>query len=70
MGISQEANQFIITTKNNVWNSKKLIITVGTFLNGKMHTGSQQTFGGRVNTDSSESLSKFFNDIKTVSARF
>jgi tRNA uridine 5-carboxymethylaminomethyl modification enzyme len=70
MGISQEANRFIITTENNVWNSKKLIITVGTFLNGKMHTGSQQTVGGRVNTDSSESLSKFFNDIKTVSARF
>jgi len=68
--IANTNDGFKITTDASVWFSKKLIITVGTFLNGKMHTGNVQTIGGRVDTDSSESLSKFFNDIKTVSARF
>lgn len=68
--INQSDDGFEVTTDSSTWNTKKLIMTVGTFLNGRMHTGSVQTVGGRVNTESSESLSQFFQDIKTVSARF
>ena len=49
---------------------RKVIFTVGTFLNGKMHTGSVQTAGGRSDCENSNSLATFFKDIKTVSARF
>lgn len=69
-GIEDTDYGFKITTDCATWNTKKLIITVGTFLNGKMHTGNEQSIGGRINTDSSNSLSEFFKDINTLSARF
>lgn len=69
-GISQDAEGFIVTTNCSTWNTKKLIVTVGTFLNGKLHTGDEQTTGGRSGADSSSSLAIFFKDINTISARF
>jgi tRNA uridine 5-carboxymethylaminomethyl modification enzyme len=68
--ISDQDNGFTVTTDSSTWRCKKLIMTVGTFLNGKMHTGMEETVGGRSDADSSESLGKFFKDIKTVSSRF
>lgn len=59
-----------ILTESSTWNSKKVIMTVGTFLNGKMHTGSDQFTGGRFECESSDSLNDIFKDIKTISARF
>jgi tRNA uridine 5-carboxymethylaminomethyl modification enzyme len=59
-----------VITDNAVYTSSKLIITVGTFLNGKLHTGEKQVEGGRVDAESSSSISRFFNEIKTISAKF
>lgn len=69
-GISKANDGFIINTKSSTWNTKKLIITVGTFLNGKTHTGDLVNEGGRVNCESSKSLADFFGNIKTLGGRF
>jgi tRNA uridine 5-carboxymethylaminomethyl modification enzyme len=69
IGLSFTDDIYKIVTESSTWNSKKIVFTVGTFLNAKMHTGSKQTSGGREGCESSDSLSKFFGDIN-VSARF
>lgn len=70
LSISSLSDGFTIGTDCSTWNTKKLIITVGTFLNGKMHTGSGTTTGGRVGCESTESIKDFFKNIKTNSLRF
>ncbi len=70
IAIEFEDNQYSVRGECSTWNSKKIIMTVGTFLNGKLHTGSTTTEGGRSDTESSNSLASFFSSIKTVSARF
>ncbi len=69
-GIEKVDDFFSISTNNSKWTTKKLIITVGTFLNGKMHTGSEQSVGGRIGCESTDSISDFFKNIKTNSLRF
>lgn len=59
-----------VVTNCSTWNSKKLILTVGTFLNGKLHLGEKQTSGGRFECDNSKELGDFLSEIETVSARF
>lgn len=61
---------FDLTTTERSYRTKKLIMTVGTFLNGKMHTGSEQTTGGRLDCEASGGLNDIFSQIKTNSARF
>jgi len=59
--------------ENNLFHveqSKKIIMTVGTFLNGKMHTGSEQTLGGRIGCDKSVGLNDLFAQIATQPQRF
>ncbi len=50
--------------------TKKLILTVGTFLAGKLHIGSEQTNGGRVECKPSPSMNELFSSIKTGSKKF
>lgn len=70
LNISKNKDIFTIKTDCSTWNSKKIIVTVGTFLNGKMHTGEEVSYGGRVECESSSSISDIFSDIKKVSQRF
>lgn len=51
-------------------NCKKLIVTAGTFLGGKLHVGREQTQGGRVDSDPSASLESMFDSIKKLPKRF
>lgn len=67
---NQDDGSFTVSTESSTWNSQKLIITVGTFLNGKMHTGSKTSIGGRSGCEAADSVSDFFKDIKTNSLRF
>lgn len=69
-GLVENNNQFEIKTNESNYFAKKIIVTVGTFLNGKLHVGKEQTSGGRIGSDASNSLSEFFKNIKTLSARF
>lgn len=69
-GLVKTESGFEVDTDKWSYRTKRIIFTVGTFLNGKMHVGEEQTIGGRYNTESSNSLSSFFKNIKTTSARF
>lgn len=50
--------------------AKKLIVTTGTFLGGKLHTGEEQTAGGRVGVVNSNGLESLFSEVKTLPRRF
>ena len=67
--IHKEKNLFLITG-DETYCASKLIMTVGTFLNGKLHTGSEQTYGGRIDCAPSAGLTDLFSDIKTRPQRF
>lgn len=49
---------------------RRLIVTTGTFLNGKLHTGEVQTTGGRVGCRNSVGLNDLFAKVKTNEKRF
>jgi tRNA uridine 5-carboxymethylaminomethyl modification enzyme len=69
--ISQHSSVYSVSTEgNSSFYSKKLILTVGTFLGGKLHTGREVTLGGRVNSDPSVSMNEMFSKIKKMPARF
>ena len=66
----KHADDFIIETTERSYRTRKLVMTVGTFLNGKLHTGSEQKVGGRVGCEQSSGLLELFRDIKTQPHRF
>jgi len=61
---------FIVSTKDDYFHSKKVVVTTGTFLNGKLHQGSDVNAGGRMNSMSSTGLSTLIRNIKTLGKRF
>ena len=67
---SIQKNDVFYVTGENTYFAKKIIMTVGTFLNGKLHTGNEQALGGRVDCEPSAGLQDLFRDIKTRPQRF
>lgn len=61
---------FEIKTTAASYRATKIIMTVGTFLNGKLHTGSEQTLGGRIGVEPSSGLHDLLASIKTRPQRF
>ncbi len=61
---------FNLNTSLGSIGAAKLVVTTGTFLDGKLHTGSEQADGGRVDCDKSNSLSDLFSSVKTAGNRF
>lgn len=59
-----------LVTGNSTYSAQKIIMTVGTFLNGKLHTGSEQSLGGRVGCEPSMGLTDIFSTIRTRPQRF
>jgi tRNA uridine 5-carboxymethylaminomethyl modification enzyme len=68
--IKPSEDGFEVVTSERSYRTNKIIMTVGTFLNGKLHTGSTQTLGGRVDCEPSKGLQGLFSDIKTLPMRF
>jgi len=68
--VTSVEDAFEVLTTERSYRTKKVIMTVGTFLNGKLHTGSEQNFGGRIDCDPSGGLGDLFSQIKTTSQRF
>lgn len=66
----QKTDEFFEIHGEVTYFAKKLVMTLGTFLNGKLHTGSEQALGGRVDCESSKSLTDLFASIKTRPQRF
>lgn len=50
--------------------SKKVIVTAGTFLNGKLHTGEETKVGGREGSSPSVSLSELIGSANLYGGRF
>ncbi|MFA6237206.1 MAG: tRNA uridine-5-carboxymethylaminomethyl(34) synthesis enzyme MnmG [Bacteriovorax sp.] len=61
---------FKVRTGKNDFSATKIIITTGTFLNGKLHTGEIQTLGGRVDCEQSVGLNDLLKEIRTLPNRF
>ncbi len=55
---------------NKIYSCDKLIVTVGTFLNGKLHCGSEVKCGGRIDHEATNGLSNLFSKVKLISTRF
>lgn len=70
VSVSRSEGGFVIGTTERSYRSSQLVMTVGTFLNGKLHFGQTQREGGRVDAEASSSLIDLFTDIKTRPARF
>lgn len=69
--VSKNDDAFIVqTSTSNIYFAKKVIVTTGTFLNGKLHTGEEQKPGGRVDCANSLGLNDLFKEIKTEPNRF
>ncbi len=69
--IKRSDGLFFITTEDGVTlSAKKVIVTTGTFLGGKLHTGEEQKAGGRVECKESVGLNDLFSEIKTLPNRF
>lgn len=64
------SSDFEVKTTAGFYRATKIIMTVGTFLNGKLHTGSEQTLGGRVGVEPSSGLHDLLSSIKTRPQRF
>jgi len=61
---------FIIATSESEVIAKKVVVTTGTFLDSKMHVGESQEPGGRVDCETSASLSDIFEGIKSLGIKF
>ena len=69
--VKKDQSGFIVETEEgSTFSAKKVIVTTGTFLNGKLHTGEEQTSGGRVECKPSVGLGDLFSEIKTLPNRF
>lgn len=68
--VTSITSDFEVKTTQRSYRSKKIIMTVGTFLNGKLHTGSEQTLGGRIGVEPSSGLQDLLASIKTRPQRF
>jgi tRNA uridine 5-carboxymethylaminomethyl modification enzyme len=70
LSVTEQDGLFHVEHSHGIYTSKKIIMTVGTFLNGKLHTGAEQTIGGRVDCETSAGLQDLFTNIKTRPQRF
>lgn len=70
INITYDKNYYQVETDLGNYQTKKLVITVGTFLKGKLHLGDKTWDGGRVNAESSTTINELFSTIKKVPARF
>lgn len=70
LSVEREDERFRIMTNGHLFFAQKVIVTTGTFLDGKMHIGDEQSAGGRVNCDTSPGLNDIFSLIKTLPNRF
>jgi tRNA uridine 5-carboxymethylaminomethyl modification enzyme len=69
--ISKEDNIFQVVTISGLnINSRKIIVTTGTFLGALLHVGEEQISGGRVDCQNSVGLNGIFPQVKLYGMRF
>jgi tRNA uridine 5-carboxymethylaminomethyl modification enzyme len=70
VALSKIEDKFVLVCDQLNLTARSVIMTVGTFLNGKLHTGPDQRLGGRVDAQAASGLSEILSLIKTRPARF
>lgn len=71
ISVERKGEEFFVSTADgSLFCAKKIVVTTGTFLNGKLHTGDEQKAGGRVECKESVGLNQLFREIKTLPNRF
>jgi tRNA uridine 5-carboxymethylaminomethyl modification enzyme len=68
--IDKTETGFSLESTEGNFTAKRVVMTVGTFLNGKLHQGMNQSVGGRFDAEAADSLTDIFKAIKTRPARF
>ena len=68
--IEKTESGFLLVSTEGSFTAKRVVMTVGTFLNGKLHQGMNQSVGGRFDAEAADSLTDIFKAIKTRPARF
>lgn len=63
-------DQYILFGDDVCFACKKLVVTTGTFLGGKLHCGQEQSIGGRFETEASNGLSDLMSGVQTLAVRF
>jgi tRNA uridine 5-carboxymethylaminomethyl modification enzyme len=61
---------FTIKTETSVLTATKVVVTTGTFLNGKLHVGAETSEGGRVDGEKSPGMNDLFDSVKALPNRF
>ena len=61
---------FEITTMESTLSACKIVLTTGTFLNGKLHIGEENSLGGRPYSQASKGLNNIFEEVQTLGLRF
>ena len=68
-GVTKET-YFKIATTQSIFLALKVVVTMGTFLNGKLHIGEEHYQGGRPHTPASKGLRSIFDKVQTLGLRF
>lgn len=66
---TNEGFRLLLSNKDEI-TSLKCVITAGTFLSGKLHTGSNVVSGGRVGCSPSDGMNSLIQDVKKLSIKF
>ena len=69
-GSSSSSFAFHIITENSSYSAKKVIVTTGTFLAGKLHIGKEQRAGGRMGHGAAKGLENIFEKVETLPVKF
>ena len=69
--VVKNGNEFNILCKNHLaLTAKCLVVTMGTFLNGRIHKGNMVKPGGRLGCDASGGIESIFSNIEKLPVKF
>ena len=68
--IEQKGELFGVTAHGETYWGRKIIVTAGTFLGGRLHVGEEQTAGGRVGHPAAGELGDIFRQVETLPVKF
>ncbi len=69
--INKNSSFFIVKTEDkSLYESKKLLITAGTFLGGRTHIGYAKKLGGRIGACYSSPLKSILSNVKVLNVQF
>lgn len=69
--IAKKDQLFLAAVKSGeTYSARRVIMTTGTFLAGKLHMGDEQTAGGRIGHQAARGLADIFQEVETLPVKF